>query len=119
MDEECCEVVVTDADAERLTALTRTLVEERLVACGQHVAPIRSVFRWDGAVQEETEARVALHTRRSLVDAVVARVGELHGYDVPCVLALPVVGGNPAYLHWIVAETREPDGAGAATPLWG
>ena len=54
MDEECCEVVVTDADAERLTALTRTLVEERLVACGQHVAPIRSVFRWDGAVQEET-----------------------------------------------------------------
>src|SRR3954447_18340619 len=70
VDEECCEIVVTDADAERLTALTRTLVEERLVACGQHVAPIRSVFRWDGAVQEETEARVALHTRRSLVDAV-------------------------------------------------
>jgi periplasmic divalent cation tolerance protein len=119
VDEECCEVVVTDADAERLTALTRTLVEERLVACGQHVAPVRSVFRWDGAVQEETEARVALHTRRSLVDAVVARVGELHGYDVPCVLALPVVGGNAAYLRWIVAETREPGGAGAATPLWG
>ena len=119
MDEECCEVVVTDADADRLTALTRTLVEERLVACGQHVAPVRSVFRWDGAVQEETEARVALHTRRSLVDAVVARVGELHGYDVPCVLALPVVGGNPAYLRWIAAETREPDGTEPATPLWG
>ena len=116
MDEDCCEVVVTGADAERLTALTRTLVEERLVACGQHVAPIRSVFRWDGAVQEGTEARVALHTRRSLVDAVVARVGELHDYDVPCVLALPVVGGNPAYLRWIVAETREPD---AAAPLSG
>jgi periplasmic divalent cation tolerance protein len=108
VDEECCEIVVTDADAERLTALTRTLVEERLVACGQHVAPIRSVFRWDGAVREETEARVALHTRRSLVDAVVTRVGELHGYDVPCVLALPVVGGHPAYLRWIAAETREP-----------
>ena len=108
MDEECCEIVVTDADAGRLTALTRTLVEERLVACGQHVVPIRSVFRWDGAVQEETEARVALHTRRSLVAAIVARAGELHPYDVPCVIALPLVAGNPAYLRWIADETREP-----------
>lgn len=108
MDEECCEIVVTDADAERLMALTRTLVEERLVACGQHIAPIRSVFRWEGAVQEEAEARVALHTRRSLVDAVVARVVDLHDYDVPCVLALPVLGGNPAYRRWVAAETREP-----------
>lgn len=108
MDEECCEIVITDADVERLVALTRTLVEERLVACGQHVAPIRSVYRWEGAVHDEPEARVALHTRRSLVDAVVARAGELHGYDVPCVLALPLVGGNPAYLRWVVEQTRAP-----------
>lgn len=120
MDEECCEIVVTDADADRLVALTRTLVEERLVACGQHVAPIRSVFRWDGAVQEEAEARVALHTRRSLVDAVVARTVELHGYDVPCVLVLPVTGGNPSYLAWIREETREPDDdAGGVAPISG
>lgn len=108
MDVECCEIVVTDADAERLVALTRTLVEERLVACGQHVAPIRSVYRWAGAVHDEAEARVALHTRRSLVDAVVARAVELHAYDVPCVLAVPMVGGNPEYLRWIAQETREP-----------
>ena len=95
MDEECCEVVITDADAERLVALTRTLVEERLVACGQHVAPIRSVYRWEGAVHDATEARVALHTRRSLVPEVVARTRELHPYEVPCVIALPLVGGNP------------------------
>jgi periplasmic divalent cation tolerance protein len=116
MDEECCEIVVTDADADRLVGLTRTLVEERLVACGQHLAPIRSVFRWDGAVQEETEARVALHTRRSLADAVVARVVERHGYDVPCALVLPVSGGNPAYLAWVREQTREPD---ATAPLSG
>jgi periplasmic divalent cation tolerance protein len=108
VDEECCEIVVTDADVDRLLVLTRTLVEERLVACGQHLAPIRSVFRWDGAVRDEAEARVALHTRRSLVDAVVARTVELHGYDVPCVLALPLFGGNPAYLRWVASETREP-----------
>jgi periplasmic divalent cation tolerance protein len=50
---------------------------------------------------------VGLHTRRSLVPAIVARTAELHPYDVPCVLALPLVGGNPAYLEWLAAETRE------------
>ena len=106
MDEEFCEVVVTAADGNWLAGLTRTLVEERLVACGHHVTPIRSVYRWDGAVHDETEARVALHTRRSLLPAVVARTGELHPYEVPCVIALPLVGGNPDYLAWIAAETR-------------
>lgn len=83
MDEECCEVVVTDADAGRLTALTRTLVEERLVVCGQHVAPIRSVFRWDGAVQEESEARVALHTRRPLGATPLERRGDPGAVTAP------------------------------------
>jgi periplasmic divalent cation tolerance protein len=106
MDEEFCEVVITAADAGWLAGFTRTLVEERLAACGHLVEPIRSIYRWDGAVQDETEARVALHTRRALVDAIVARTDELHAYDVPCVLALPVTHGNPAYLEWIAAETR-------------
>ena len=106
MDEEFCEVVVTAADAESLAALTRTLVEERLAACGHQIAAIRSVYRWEGAVHDEPEARVALHTRRSLVEALTARVVALHPYDVPCVIALPLVGGNPAYLAWIAAETR-------------
>jgi periplasmic divalent cation tolerance protein len=105
MDEECCEVVVTAEDAAWLTAFTRDLVDDRLAACGHHVNPITSVFRWDGTVQDATEARVALHTRRSLVPAIVARADERHPYDVPCVIALPLVGGNPAYLRWIVAET--------------
>jgi periplasmic divalent cation tolerance protein len=57
-------------------------------------------------VHDEREARVALHTRLSLVDAIVTRAGELHPYDVPCVIALPLTGGNPAYLRWLEAETR-------------
>ena len=105
MDEEFCEVVVTAADEDWLAGFTRTLVEEQLVACGHHVAPIRSVYRWHGAVHDEAEARVALHTRRSLVPAIVARAQELHPYEVPCVIALPLVGGNPDYLAWIAAET--------------
>ena len=108
MDEEFCEVVVTAADADWLAGFTRTLVEERLAACGHILSPIRSVYRWDGAIHDEAEARVALHTRRSLVPEVVARTAELHPYDVPCVIALPLVGGNPDYLDWVVRETREP-----------
>ena len=108
VDEEFCVVVVTGPDAEWLAGFTRTLVEERLAACGHTVSPIRSVYRWDGAIHDEAEARVALHTRRSLLPAIVARTDELHPYDVPCVIALPLVGGNPAYLAWVAAETRQP-----------
>ena len=88
--------------------LARTLVEERLAACGHVIGPIRSVYRWEGAVHDEPEARVALHTRRSLVPAVVARTTELHPYDIPCVIAMSLKDGNPEYLRWIVDETREP-----------
>ena len=81
-------------------------LEERLAACGQVVGEVRSIYRWQGAVHVETEARVALHTRRSLVPAIVERAGELHPYDVPCVIALPVLAGNPVYLEWLTEETR-------------
>ena len=108
MDEECCEVVVTAADIDWLAGFTRTLVEERLAACGHVIGPIRSVYRWEGAVHDEPEARVALHTRRSLVPAVVARTTELHLYDIPCVIAMSLKDGNPEDLRWIVDETREP-----------
>ena len=108
MNTDICEVVVTAGDAEALVKLTRTLVEERLAACGQNIASIRSIYRWDGAVQDDPEARVGLHTRIALVPELVERVKALHSYDVPCVIALPVVGGNPAYIDWVLAETREP-----------
>ena len=106
-DGDFCEVVVTAADADWLAGFTRTLVEERLAACGHVLPAIRSVYRWEGAVHDEAEARVGLHTRRSLVPAIVERTAQLHPYDVPCVIALPLVGGNPAYLDWVAAETRE------------
>jgi len=108
VDEECCEVVVTATDADWLAGFTSTLVEERLAACGHLLGAIRSVYRWEGAVHDEPEARVALHTRRSLVDAVVARTAELHPYQVPCVIAMPLVGGSPDYLRWVHEQTRDP-----------
>jgi periplasmic divalent cation tolerance protein len=74
-------------------------------ACGHQITAIRSIYRWDGAVQDDPEARVALHTRTALVDTIVRRANAEHPYDVPCVIALPVVAGNPAYVEWVMTET--------------
>jgi periplasmic divalent cation tolerance protein len=106
VDEECCEVVVTAPDADWLAGFTRTLIEERLAACGHVIGAVRSVYRWQGQIHDDGEARVALHTRRSLVPAIVGRTQELHPYDTPCVIALSLSDGNPEYLRWIVDETR-------------
>jgi periplasmic divalent cation tolerance protein len=102
---EVVEVVITAADPQWLADFTRRLVTDRLAACGQQVAAIRSVYRWDGEVHDDPEARVALHTRADLVDRIVERANAEHPYDVPCVLALPIVAGNPAYLDWVREET--------------
>jgi periplasmic divalent cation tolerance protein len=105
-DTEICEVIITGPDADWLAGFTRKLVEDRLAACGHNIAAIRSIYRWAGAIQDEPEARVALHTRRSLVPAIVARANQDHPYDVPCVIALPIDDGNPDYERWVIAETR-------------
>lgn len=106
MEVPCCEVVITADDADWLAGFARSLVAERLAACGHLIDRIRSVYRWRGELHDEPEARVALHTRAELVPAIVERAGRDHPYDVPCVLALPMVDGNPGYLEWVVAETR-------------
>ena len=105
MNDEVCEVVITGPSQEWLATFTRQLVDDRLAACGHIIPAIRSIYRWEGTVHDEPEARVALHTRRSLVSAVVDRANRDHPYDVPCVIALPIVDGNSAYVDWVLRET--------------
>jgi periplasmic divalent cation tolerance protein len=105
---ELVEVVVTAEDGEWLAGFTRRLVEDRLAACGHVVPAMRAVYRWDGAVHDEPQARVGLHTRAALVPAIVERARAEHPDEVPCVIALPLTGGHPDYLAWVAAETREP-----------
>lgn len=109
---ECVEVIVTAEDAEWLVDFTRALVADRLVACGHNIAPIRALYRWDGEIHDDRQARVAMHTRAELVPEIVARADRDHADDVPCVLALPIVGGHPAYIAWVVKETRSADEQG-------
>lgn len=107
---EVCEVVITAPDADWLAEFTRQLVEDRLCASGHNVAPIRSIYRWRGQIYDKMEAKVTLHTRAGLVPFIFQRVNQEHPYEVPCVVATPLVDGNPVYLRWIADETVEPDG---------
>jgi periplasmic divalent cation tolerance protein len=109
VDEAICEVVITADDESWLHDFTRALIRDRLVACGQHITPIRSIYLWQGTIEESRETRVALHTRASLVPAVLERTRAEHPYDVPCVLALPVTQANPDYRDWVLTSTREPN----------
>lgn len=105
MSDDIAEVVITAPDPDWLADFTRRLVHDRLAACGQVQAGVRSIYQWQDAIEDEPEARVSLHTRLDLVPAIVARAEREHPYDVPCVLALPVVAANPAYQKWVLAET--------------
>jgi periplasmic divalent cation tolerance protein len=109
LSDQVCEVVITADSEEWLLNFTRSLVTERLAACGQHMTPIRSIYRWNNEVQQDNETRVALHTRVDLVPAILERVRREHSYEVPCVIALPITTGNPDYLNWVIAETEGPE----------
>lgn len=103
-----CEVVITAPDGDWLAQFTTDLVAERLAACGHNITPIRSIYRWQGEVYDVSEARVALHTRMSLVNRIVEKTNRDHPYEVPCVIATSIVTGNPAYLQWVRDETLDP-----------
>lgn len=97
-------VYVTVASADEGATIARTVVSERLAACANLLPPIRSFYWWGGAVQDDDEHVVVLKSREDRVEALTARIVELHSYDVPCVVALPIDAGNPAYLGWLGEE---------------
>ncbi|HJE58206.1 MAG TPA: divalent-cation tolerance protein CutA [Nocardiopsis listeri] len=94
--------------AERLAG---SVVEHHLAACAQVSGPIRSFYRWENAVQSDEEWMVVIKTAADRLDDLVAHLAEAHPYDVPEIVAVPVTGGNPAYLEWVRDETR---GSGVA-----
>lgn len=87
--------------------LSRSLVEEGLVACAQRL-PIGSIYRWEGAVVEDTETLVLLKTHRARSAELMATLEARHPYDVPEIIELPVMDGSPSYLRWIDDQTGPP-----------
>jgi periplasmic divalent cation tolerance protein len=100
-------VLVTAPSAEKAAELARAVVEEGLAACGNVVPGLRSIYRWEGQVQDEAEVLLVFKTRASLFERLRARVVSLHPYQVPEVIALPIQAGHAPYLAWIRESTRE------------
>jgi periplasmic divalent cation tolerance protein len=102
---DALELHVTMPDKERATALARALVDEGLAACVNIVPGVRSIYQWDGRLQEDDEVLCLVKTRPSVFDRARARILELHPYEVPEILAFSVDDGSPAYLDWLKRST--------------
>lgn len=90
-----------DLDADHFA---RTLVAERLAACVSVMAPMASTYHWQGAIEAANERQVIVKTTAERVTAIERRLANLHPYDVPELLVLPVSGGGAAYLDWVAGE---------------
>ena len=98
-------VFVTAGSEEQAESIARALVGERLAACANIVSPIKSIYRWKDEVETDTEHLLIIKTRANLVAKVAARVKELHSYEVPEVIALPIIAGAKPYLDWVLGST--------------
>ena len=100
-------IVLTTFGVGQALTVGRVLVEERLAACVNVLPAMTSIYRWEGEVRQDSETVLILKTTEDRLDALTARVRALHSYDLPCVVALPIRGGNPAFLDWIAGEVAD------------
>ncbi len=95
-------------DHEAAVALARTLVERRLAACVNVLGECRSVYRWQGKIEEAAEVPVLIKTSADAYPALERSLRELHPYELPEIVAVPLAHGLPEFLGWVLAETRAP-----------
>ena len=89
------------ANADEAERIGRTVVEERLAACVNILGPVRSTYRWQGAVETADEVAAIFKTTQASTDALIARIASLHSYDVPCITSWPVEKALAAYADWV------------------
>jgi len=98
-------VYVTAKDAEEAKSIAMVVVGERLAACANVLGGIESIYWWQDKVCENSEVALILKTSAERKSALIERIKELHSYDCPCVVCLPIDSGNRDFLHWIATET--------------
>ncbi|HKY59807.1 MAG TPA: divalent-cation tolerance protein CutA [Gemmatimonadota bacterium] len=100
-----CVALTTCPDEGTARRIAAALVDERLAACVNIVPDLTSIYRWEGAVETAPECLLIVKTRRELLEDLRRRLAALHPYEIPELVALPVEGGSPTYLKWVVEET--------------
>ena len=98
-------IFITAPSLEEAQNIATALVEEKLVACGNIIPQIRSIYWWEGKVCKDDEVMLVSKTRRSLFTTVINRVKSLHSYEVPEIISFPISEGSPEYLSWIEKVT--------------
>ena len=99
-------IYVTTGSINEAKKIGRVLVEEKLVACSNIISPIRSIYSWQGKICEDKEALMIMKTKKKLFKKIVERVEILHSYDVPEIIAMPILEGSSKYLSWLNEETK-------------
>ena len=98
-------IYITCKDREEAESIGRTLVEEKLAACVNIINPSKSIYRWQGKTEEAEEAILLAKTTAERATKLMVRVKELHSYECPCIITLPILEGDEEYLEWIRVET--------------
>ena len=106
---EYCVVYLTVASEAEAETLANALVDEQLAACVNRVGPVQSTYRWQGQRCHDQEYLLIVKTRQSRLPELTQRVQALHSYDLPEVIALPILGGLAPYLTWIHDQTPDPN----------
>jgi periplasmic divalent cation tolerance protein len=101
-------VLSTFPDADTAARIARALVEDQLAACVNLVPAVRSIYRWEGQVCDEAETLAVIKTTADRYAALAAKISELHPYQVPEVIALPLADGHPPYLAWLAGQVARP-----------
>lgn len=102
---DAIQIVTTTASAEDARKIAAGLVERRLAACVQVGGPITSIYRWQGKIESSQEWTCTIKTLLPIYKEVEAAIRELHTYDEPEILAIPIVAGSHTYLAWLGEET--------------
>jgi len=97
----------TFPDRQAAEKVGRALVEAKLAACVNILAPSASIFPWEGKLEVSEETAILIKTRRAVAERVIATARPLHPYTLPCFLILPIEGGSADYLDWVREQTGE------------
>lgn len=100
-------VYITCGSQEEAQKIGASLVQDRLAACANIIPGMTSIYQWKGKIEQDQEIVLIAKTTRSQLEALTQHVTQLHSYEVPCVVALPIQGGNPDYLQWIKTVINE------------